>query len=150
MTNISEIVDLFMMLQTDYRLKKIFSIGEAELNLYLEPWALMAMVILNNVKTESLVYDTATQNFSTTLSVEDKVLLAQLMLRYWLEKEVNDVLAFTNVLHDHDFKQFSQAQNLDARRALLSLKIEETDKLLKQYSYSHNNWTAWADQSFGG
>lgn len=150
MTNISEIVDWFMMLQTDYRLKKIFSMGEAELNLYLEPWALMSMVILNNVKTESLVYDTATQNFSTTLSVEDKSLLAQLMLRYWLEKEVNDVLAFTNVLHDHDFKQFSQAQNLDARRTLLGMKIEETDKLLKQYSYSHNNWTAWAGQSFGG
>lgn len=148
MTHISEIVDMFMMLTADYKLKKLFSIGEQVLNNYVEAWLILAIVDFNNVREDALVYDKTTQLFSTTLSSEDIKILAKLMVRYWLEKEVNDVLAFENTLQDHDFKTYSQAQNLDSKRNLLNLQIEETDKILNSYTYRNNDWDSWLNQSF--
>lgn len=137
-----------MMLTADYKLKKLFSIGEQVLNNYVEAWLILAIVDFNNVREDALVYDKTTQLFSTTLSSEDIKILAKLMVRYWLEKEVNDVLAFENTLQDHDFKTYSQAQNLDSKRNLLNLQIEETDKILNSYTYRNNDWDSWLNQSF--
>lgn len=139
-----------MMLTVDYKLKKLFSIGEQVLNNYVEAWLILAIVDFNQVRPESLVYNKDTQTFSTILANEDITILARLMVRYWLEKEVNDVLAFENTLQDHDFKTYSQAQNLDSKRNLLNHQIEETDKVLSRYTYRSNDWTSWFNQSFAG
>lgn len=150
MTHISEIVDMFMMLTADYKLKHLFSIGEQVLNNYVEAWLILAIVDFNHVRTDALVYSTTTQRFSVVLTSEDIRVLSSLMVRYWLEKEVNDVLAFENTLQDHDFKTYSQAQNLDSKRKLLNFQVEETDKILNSYTYRNNNWSAWLNQSFVG
>lgn len=150
MTHISEIVDIFMMLTVDYKLRKLFSMSEEVLNNYVEAWLILAIVDFNSVRADNLIYDKDTQTFSTTLNSEDIKILARLMVRYWLEKEVNDVLAFENTLQDHDFKTYSQAQNLDSKRNLLNLQIEETDKVLSLYTYRNNNWSSWLNQSFVG
>lgn len=150
MTHISEIVDIFMMLTVDYKLKKLFSISEQVLNNYVEAWLVLAITDFNPVRNENLIYDGTTQTFSSTLTSEDIKVLARLMVMYWLEKEVNDVLAFENTLQDHDYKTYSQAQNLDSKRNLLNLQIEETDKILNLYTYRNNNWSSWTNQLFVG
>lgn len=139
-----------MMLTVDYKLKKLFSISEQVLNSYVEAWLILAIVDFNQVRSDSLIYDNVTQTFSSTLASEDIRILVRLMVRYWFEKEVNDVLAFENTLQDHDYKTYSQAQNLDSKRNLLILQIEETDKILRSYGYHHNDWTSWLNQSFVG
>jgi hypothetical protein len=139
-----------MMLTVDYKLRKLFSMSEEVLNNYVEAWLILAIVDFNSVRADNLIYDKDTQTFSTTLNSEDIKILARLMVRYWLEKEVNDVLAFENTLQDHDFKTYSQAQNLDSKRNLLNLQIEETDKVLSLYTYRNNNWSSWLNQSFVG
>ena len=139
MTHISEIVDIFMMLQSDYRLKQIFSIqGEARLNQYVEAWLILSVSDFQKYCDQDLVYDKVTQTFSIDLNTQNLTVLAQIMVKYWLEKEVRDVLQFRLTLQDHDFKTYSQAQNLDSKRQLLTLQIEEVDKLLLNYSYQHN------------
>lgn len=149
MTHISEIIDLFMTLNTDYRLLKIFEMDEDAFTNYVEAWLFLGLALFNDYRTPPLEIDSDTSEFNDTLTYKDKTVLAQLMIRFWLEKEVNDVLAMRNLIQDHDFKTHSAAANLDAKRNLLNQKIEETNKLLIDYSYKELDWDKWHNQSFG-
>jgi hypothetical protein len=51
---------------------------------------------------------------------------------------------------DRDFKSFSAAQNLMAKKEYLIIKTEEIDKLLSDYQYRHVPWTDWQNQVFSG
>lgn len=138
MTPISEVIDLFLMLVNDYKLKQIFNLGSLEQ--YAEPWLRMSIVEFDRVRTTQLSYDSLSKTFSETLTNEDLSILSQLMVKYWLTKEVNDVLAMENILQDHDFTRHSEAQNLDAKRALLNRQVEDCKQLLIQYGYDHFVW----------
>ena len=138
MTHISEVINLFLMLVNDYKLKQIFDLGNLEQ--YVEAWLRMAIAEFDRVRSQPLVYDPISKTFSETLTNEDLVILSQLMVKYWLTKEVNDVLAMENVLQDHDFTRHSEAQNLDAKRGLLNRQIEDCKQLLIQYGYDHFVW----------
>ena len=138
MTSIGEVIDLFLMQINDYKLKQIFDLGNLER--YVEAWLRMSISEFDRVRETPLVYDTVSKTFSETLTNEDLVILSQLMVKYWLTKEVNDVLAMENVLQDHDFTRHSEAQNLDAKRNLLNRQVETCKQLLIQYGYDHFIW----------
>jgi len=138
MTSINEVIDLFLMLVNDYKLKQIFDAGNLEE--YVEVWLRMAIVDFNRVRTLPLSYSPISKTFSEVLTDEEISILSQLMVKYWLTKEVNDVLAMENVLQDHDFTRHSEAQNLDAKRNLLNRQIEDCKQLLIQYGYDHFVW----------
>jgi len=126
------------MLVNDYKLKQIFDAGNLEE--YVEVWLRMAIVDFNRVRTLPLSYSPISKTFSEVLTDEEISILSQLMVKYWLTKEVNDVLAMENVLQDHDFTRHSEAQNLDAKRNLLNRQIEDCKQLLIQYGYDHFVW----------
>ena len=138
MTSINEVIDLFLMLVNDYKLKQIFDAGNLEE--YVEVWLRMAIVDFNRVRTLPLSYSPISKTFSEVLTDEEISILSQLMVKYWLTKEVNDVLAMENVLQDHDFTRHSEARNLDAKRNLLNRQIEDCKQLLIQYGYDHFVW----------
>ena len=138
MTSINEVIDLFLMLVNDYKLKQIFDAGNLEE--YVEVWLRMAIVDFNRVRTLPLSYSPISKTFSEVLTDEEISILSQLMVKYWLTKEVNDVLAMENVLQDHDFTRHSEAQNLNAKRNLLNRQIEDCKQLLIQYGYDHFVW----------
>lgn len=138
MTSINEVIDLFLMLVNDYKLKQIFDAGNLEE--YVEVWLRMAIVDFNRVRTLPLSYSPISKTFSEVLTDEEISILSQLMVKYWLTKEVNDVLAMENVLQDHDFTRHSEAQNLDAKRNLLNRQTEDCKQLLIQYGYDHFVW----------
>lgn len=138
MTSINEVIDLFLMLVNDYKLKQIFDAGNLEE--YVEVWLRMAIVDFNRVRTLPLSYNPISKTFSEVLTDEEISILSQLMVKYWLTKEVNDVLAMENVLQDHDFTRHSEAQNLDAKRNLLNRQTEDCKQLLIQYGYDHFVW----------
>jgi uncharacterized protein YfbU (UPF0304 family) len=126
------------MLVNDYKLKQIFDAGNLEE--YVEVWLRMAIVDFNRVRTLPLSYSPISKTFSEVLTDEEISILSQLMVKYWLTKEVNDVLAMENVLQDHDFTRHSEAQNLDAKRNLLNRQTEDCKQLLIQYGYDHFVW----------
>ena len=138
MTSINEVIDLFLMLVNDYKLKQIFDAGNLEE--YVEVWLRMAIVDFNRVRTLPLSYSPISKTFSEVLTDEEISILSQLMVKYWLTKEVNDVLAMENVLQDHDFTRHSEAQNLNAKRNLLNRQTEDCKQLLIQYGYDHFVW----------
>jgi len=149
-TQASEVNDLFLMLVDDYRLTVLYQTsGSSVFTTYLEGWLLYGIEEFD-ICTQDLTYSTTTHEFTETLTRENILILAQLMTKYWLQKIVQNVLQMNNNIQDHDFKTYSQAQNLKEKRALLAQKIEEIDLILSNYGYKHNDWESWNLQIFGG
>ena len=152
-TNLTEVLDLFMLLQNDYRLLDLYTSSSASFNTYLEGWLLYAVNDFD-ICTQTLDYTvtsgSTTGSFSVTLTNENKLLLAQLVVKYWMAKEVQDVLQMNLNLMDHDFKHFAESQNLTEKQRMYNFKREETAQLLVDYGYKHNDWTSWGTQVFGG
>jgi len=148
-THASDVFDLFMILQTDYKLLALYqNSGTAGLNNYLEAWLLLSINEFDSICTQSLVYDTETQTFSETLTNENKMMLCQIMVKYWLLKNVQDILQMNLNIQDHDFKTFSQSENLSAKQKMYAAKREEVSQLLNDYAYKHNNWVNWESQIY--
>jgi DNA repair exonuclease SbcCD ATPase subunit len=148
-THCSDVFDLFTMLQSDYRMDTLYQAqGTAGLNIYLEPWLLFSINEFDSMCIQDLSYDTSTQEFTADLTNESKVMLAQIMIKFWLQKQIQDVLQMNNNIQDHDFKTYSQAQNLQAKQQAYRDKREEIAQLLNDYAYKHNNWANWELQIY--
>lgn len=146
-TEFSEIYDLFMMLQTDYRLTALYTSSQANFETYLEPWLLFSIVEFD-VCGQSLAYSSTT--FTETLTLENKTILSQIMIKYWLMQEIQNILQMDNLIQDHDFKVFAQANNLKSKQDYYNIKCEEISKILTSYGYKYNSWAEWKDQNFDG
>jgi hypothetical protein len=151
-TSLTEVADLFLSRISDYRLDTIFTAsGSLVLNTYLEPWLLDSIVAFD-VCNQNLTYTTtgsATDGFFTVdLTLKNKIILSQLMVLYWLEHAVSDILQMNLNLQDRDFKTFAQANNLNAKKDYLNMKREELSQMLVDYGYANNDWTGWRNQSF--
>jgi len=147
-TTAEEVFDVFLSLINDYSLTSLFTTsGSENFNTYLQPWLLFSNQALTNVGA-TLTYVTDSQSYTTTLASEEILILAQVMVRYWMSKQVNNVLQMENILQDRDFKRHSAAQNLDKKTEVYSNKIEEVEQLLGDYAYKNNAWTNWENQSY--
>ena len=89
-TQLSEIYDLFMQTVTDYRLIDLFNSSQPDFENYLEAWLIYSIADFD-ICDQSLVYDDGTKIFSVTLTIPNKVILTKLMMKYWLQKAVNDI-----------------------------------------------------------
>ena len=153
-TQISEIADLFMTRVNDYRLNTIFTnSGSVVFNQYVEPW-LLSSIVEFDVCNQSLDYTvtsgSAEGEFTETLTLKNKIILSQILTLYWLEKSIQETLQMQNLIQDKDFKMFSQAQNLDAKRQLYNNKREEISQILVNYGYANTLWSDWRNQDFAG
>jgi len=148
-TSLSDVFDLFMMTVTDYRLLDLFNTSEDDFENYLQAWLIFA---INDfyVCDQSLIFDEDTKVFTETLTQPNKVILATLMMRYWLQKLVNDVTQIQLHITDKDFKLASEAQNLREKVAALNIAKEQCSQLLNDYSYRRVDWDEWNNQEFGG
>jgi len=148
-TSLSEIYDLFMQNVTDYRLIDLFNSSQPDFENYLEAWLIYAITEFDMCD-QSLIYDDSTKIFLVDLTVTNKAILAKLMVRYWLQKTVNDVTQFNLHVTDRDFKVASEAQNLREKVTYLNIVKEDCSQLLVNYSYKRVEWTEWYNQDFSG
>ena len=147
-TTLDEICDLALTLIDDYRLTALYQTsGSASLNTYLEPWLLMAIDEFD-LCSQALSYSTTTQVFTLDLIQQHKNILAQIMTKYWMQKEVQDVNQMRLHLQDRDFKTFAEANNLKEKREFYNTKQEEIDRILQKYGYRNNDWESWENQTF--
>ena len=144
------IFDLFLSMISDYRLTTLFQTsGSSVLNLYLEPWLLFSITDFEIVCDQDLTYSTTTQEFTETLTQKNKNILAQIMVRYWLSKEVQDITQMRLHVQDKDFRTFAEANNLREKQSLLNTKREEISQLLVDYKLQDADlWTQWNLQNF--
>ena len=150
-TSLVDVADLFLTLVDDYRLNALYAQSVTNFNTYLEGFLLYAIEDFSGICTQDLVYDEATQEFSVDLTRKHKLILAQIMSKYWLHKEVHNILQMNNFIQDHDFKSHSAAQNLREKQNLLKGKEEEINQIIQDYEYSNNlTWQNWENQDFAG
>jgi len=148
-TPVSEVYDLFMQQITDYRLIELFNTSESDFENYLQAWLEFSIVDFY-VCDQDLNFDDATKEFPVVLSRDNKVILATLMMKYWLQKCVNDVTQFNLHITDRDFKVASEAQNLREKVAALNVAKEQCSQLLNDYGYRKVEWSNWFNQIFTG
>ena len=146
-TEIKEIYDLFLMQVTDYRLINLFSVSESDFEDYLQSFLEYAIVDFY-VCDQDLEFDNDKKEFPATLSRDNKIILATLMMKYWLQKNVNDITQMNLHVTDRDFKVASEAQNLKEKTALLNTVKEQCSQLLNDYSYRRVDWSEWTNQDF--
>lgn len=148
-TSITEIYDLFMMTVTDYRLTDLFNTSESDFENYLQAWLEFAIAEFKSCK-QDLDYNTTTKEFSVTLTRQNKMILAKLMMKYWMQKNVNDITQINLHITDRDFKVASEAMNLREKVVALNAVKEECSQLLQDYDFGQVAWAEWYDQDFSG
>lgn len=148
-TSLSEVYDLFMQKVTDYRLIDLFDTSEPDFENYLQAFLEYAIADFT-ICDQSLNYSDVTKEFPVVLSRENKIVLATLMAKHWLQKNVNDITQMNLHVTDRDFKIASEAQNLREKVAHLNSTKEECSQLLIDYSYKRTDWESWYAQDFSG
>jgi len=149
-TSLPEVFDLFMMIISDYRLVDLYNTDEDGFNTYLEAWLQYAVSEFENICTQDLNYNTTTQEFPAELTRKNKIILAKLMAKYWLEKVVSDITQMNLHITDRDFRIASEAMNLREKKDYFNAVKEECSQLLNDYAYSNNDWNSWYTQDFEG
>lgn len=148
-TTLSEVYDLFMLTVTDYRLNQLFDVSQYEFENYLEAWLEFAIAEFTMCN-QDLNFDTETKTFPEVLSRENKVILATLMMKYWMQKNVNDITQMNLHVTDRDFKVASEAMNLREKAIRLNHVKETCSQMLIDYAYNKNDWDSWLEQDFMG
>jgi hypothetical protein len=139
-TLFSEIYDLFMTLQEDYRLTTLYNSSITDFETYLEGWFIPAIAEFDNCD-QSLLYSGTT--FTETLTQKNINMLADLLKKRWLEHEIDDIMQMNNFLQDRDFTRHSNAQGMDAKRKRYIEQKEEISQKLVEYSLKTNDWATW-------
>ena len=151
-TQASTINDLFLAGIDDYRIDNIYSTsGSATLTTYLEPFLLHSIVefdVCNQTLTFTESTDDVEGYFDVTLTTKNKLILSTIMQKYWLQRDLNNVIGMKSFVSDRDFKRHSAAQNLNARRELYNMKTEEVSQMINDYGYDENDWTSWKNQDY--
>jgi hypothetical protein len=141
-TSFSDIFDSFLLLINDYKLINLYESSEVDFETYLSGWLLYAIQDFSTC-TQDLSYSASSKTFTETLTTENQLLLARMMVKYWLSKEVADVTQMSIHLQDRDFKTFSEAANLTAKsNHLLQIK-EDISQALVEYGLRKNDWANW-------
>lgn len=148
-TSITKVFDLFMQQGEDYRLIELFNTSETDFENYLQAWLEFSIADFG-VCDQDLNFDEYTKEFPSVLSRQNKIVLATLMMKYWLQKNVNDITQMNLHVTDRDFKVGSEAQNLREKSTHLNMVKEQCSQLLVDYAYQRVGWTDWFSQDFTG
>jgi hypothetical protein len=147
-TALREIYDYFLMTITDYRLIDLFETSEPDFENYLQSWLAYAVTEFT-ICDQDIDFDEVTEEFPVVLTRENKIILATLMMKYWLQKNVNDITQMNLHVTDRDFKTASEALNLREKAAYLNIVKEQCSQLLNDYGYKKVDWAEWFAQDFG-
>lgn len=139
-TPFTDVYDQFLMFIKDYRLTDLYNASATNFETYLQGWLIPAIADFG-VCNQSLAY--SSKSFTETLTAKNIVILAKLMVKQWLQKEINDVLQMNQHIMDKDFKVYSESQNMAEKRKKYSDLVEEISQIFMDYSL--NNSTLWGD-----
>ena len=152
-TSVSDIFDLFMTRVNDYQLTAIYNTSASTLNMHLEPY-LLDTIQEFDICDQSLDYTLTSGSvegyFTETLNNRNKYMLSRIMVKFWWAYQVRNLLQFSNLLQDSDFRTFSQAQNLQAKQQTYNTEREEVSQLLVDYGLKGIPWNEWKIQNFDG
>jgi hypothetical protein len=153
-TTFVEINDLFLQLINDYRLTSLYNDDVANstsnLDTLLESWMFLAIPDFETVCDQDLENRTdSSSTFNIELTTRNKTILAQIMVKYWLSREVNDILQMRLKIQDRDFHTYAESANLKEKSDWLTKVKEEISQRLVEYGYSDKDmWQYWISNGF--
>lgn len=144
-TSFTEIYDQFSMFVKDYNLIALYNASVSDYEIYLSGWLIPAITDFRNCN-QSLAYTSST--FTETLSTDNIKILALLMKKYWLKKEINDITQMNLHVQDRDFKTFAEANNMLEKRKTYQGDLEELSQQLTEYTLANTDWSSWYAGNF--
>lgn len=145
-TTTSEIYDNFLIGLKDYRLDTLYNTSPTNFANYLEGFLVEAIQEFD-VCDQSLAYSTGT--FTETLTQKNITVLAKIMRKKWLEKELKDITQMKLHIQDRDFKIYAESNNMLAKQKQLILEKEDISQLLVSYSLKNSvDWASWYTGTF--
>lgn len=148
-TKFDEIYKLFLNgISNDYRIKKMFKENVEVAEDMLLTWLTKAVTYFNDCLQDlENNFDVKNGNFTLSLTLTEKVILADLMLLVWMEWNINNITQMNLSLQDSDFNRHAEIQNL---RGKVACANEWREKVFHQISeYTHKDITI-ADWATGG
>lgn len=148
-TKFDEIYKLFLNgISNDYRIKKMFEENVEVAEDMLLTWLIKAVAYFNDCLQDlENNFDIENGNFTLSLTLTEKVILADLMLLVWMEWNINNITQMNLSLQDSDFNRHAETQNL---RGKVACANEWREKVFHQISeYTHKDITI-ADWATGG
>jgi hypothetical protein len=152
-TTFVDIYDLFLQLINDYRLTALYNDDVANtttnLDTLLESWLMLSIPDFKICDQDLEDRTDASHTFDIELTTENKTILAQIMVKYWLTKECNDILQLRLKIQDRDFHTYAESTNLKEKTAWLSKVKEEISQRLVDYGYADRDmWEYWIANGF--
>lgn len=148
-TNFDEIYKLFLNgISNDYRIKQMFLKDETVAEDMLLTWLSKAVTYFTDCLQDlENNFDTTANRFTLSLTLTEKVILADLMLLAWMDWNINNITQMNLSLQDSDFNRHAEAQNL---RGKVAYANEWRERVYHQISeYTHKDITI-ADWATGG
>lgn len=140
MTSFSAIFDQFMMIVEDYKLLALYNSSVSNFEAYLAGWLYPSITDFKNCN-QSLAYSSG--SFTETLTQENIKILALLMKKYWLQKQLDDIKQINLSITDRDFKRYAESNNMMAKQKRLILMQEELSQTLVEYGLDNIDWASW-------
>ena len=150
-TSYTTVYDSFMLKIKDYQLTALYQSSPTNFKAYLKGFLIDAIQDFVNSCRQDLTDRDDDTNFEFNIDLEDTniYILAELMVKHWLEKEIQDTSQMKLHLTDRDFKHYSEAQNLDAKNRYHANVLERTSQLIVDYEFDETDWSGWANGDFG-
>lgn len=147
-TNYNEVYDLFLVQIKDWKLDALYDTSVSDFETYLQGFLVLTIPEFTEFSDQDLTRNDATSVFTETLTDKNKQMLASMMVKEWLSKEIQDVRQIKLHVGDKDFRVASEANNLRAKESYLVLKLEEISQDLIGYSWYAEDFTDWTNGTF--
>ena len=147
-TEFSEIYHIFLNSIQDYHLKNLFKENIDFAEDMLETFLMKAIFNFYNC---NKIKDTdgVSKEFNCVLNIEEKHILANLMVLAWLDYNINDITQMELNLSDSDFKHFSEEKNLEKKVDYANKLREITTQSMTIYGLHNTDFNQWAVGNYG-
>lgn len=133
----------------DYTIKYLFEENVDIAEDMLEVFLMRAIPQFRGCKKNILEFDDYNKEFYVGLDLEERSILAGLMLLSWMDYVVNDITQMNLSLNDNDFKHYSEEKNLREKSMYADRIREKVYQDITSYLLYRTEWTEWAVGNYG-
>lgn len=148
-TKFEDIYRLFLGSIQDYRLRNLFKDDIPTAEDVLETYLLKAIPKFRNCKQCITNIDEIQKCFKVSLTLDEKMILTDLMLLSWMEQVCNNIAQMDLTLNDNDFKHYSEEKNLREKVNSADIIREKVSQSMVDYGLYNTPFKEWADGNYG-
>jgi hypothetical protein len=149
-TPFSDIYELCMTSIRDYKIDQLFDATDLT-NFENLMFGFMKKAIpkfIHCKKQLDQIMDITTNEFTEDLTLNEQVILSDLMIIRWLDTKILDVTQMQWKLNDTDFKHYAESQNLTAKMNARTILQEDVGQDMTNYELKNVSWLDWQQQNF--